>query len=190
MTAVLDSTGGSLSPGEPGNVVFIPGPRDPVFVFAAEALRNSRGQYRKAVKACASPAGTDTGDAIHDARVVLKPIRTCIALFGSGIKRRPPRRVGKTLKSAFKALEESRDLDIVLEITRVHVDRLPPSRAGELSGYVEACHRKRDSAGTGHPAELDAPVILIREYRRLLVHGAPLETESVSESEYHAARRA
>lgn len=196
-----------------------PGIRDPVSSFAVEALHSSLKAYMKAAATFSASVEADAGESIHDARVAIRRMRTCIALFAPS--RRFPRGIGKTLKTAFKGLEGARDLDIDLGHVRAYRERLPPKRAEALSAYIEYCMQRRDSElkaarrvcgpvgvsavrdavrqageslqrkpGSQRPAELDVPVILTREYRRLLDRGAPIDAETVSLSEYHAARRA
>lgn len=196
-----------------------PGGRDPVSSFAVDALRGSLKAYLKAAESFTTSSEANVEESIHDARVALRRMRTCIALFAPS--RRFPRGIGKTLKTAFKGLEGARDLDITLGHARAYRDRRPLKRSEGLSAYIDHCMRRRDSAlrtvrrvcgpagvsavrdairqaeeslrsklRSQRPAELDVPVILTREYRRLLDRGSPISAETASVSDYHAARRA
>jgi triphosphatase len=131
MPAIMTPLGGYLHPG------------DPVGMFFAKAIRDNLD-----VLAGMSSKITDCDDpeVIHDARVAIRRIRTCISLYDPGSGGKIVRVADARLRRLFRALGEVRDLDVLLQDVYAYSKRLGDRRAKEFVSFVNDCMIRRSKA--------------------------------------------
>jgi CHAD domain-containing protein len=91
------------------------------------------------------PDGDDP-EVIHDVRVAIRRIRTCLSLRTPGAARKQEISIDEKLRSLFRLLGEVRDYDVLLESAYVYYKRLGVRRAREFVAFVNDCEISRSKA--------------------------------------------
>jgi CHAD domain-containing protein len=110
--------------------------------FSAAVNRNLdvlRGMVSKV------PDGDDP-EVIHDVRVAIRRIRTCISLRTPAASRKKALSINRKLRFLFRMLGEVRDLDVLLGSVYTYYKRLGARRSKDFVAFVNDCEISRSKA--------------------------------------------